>query len=741
MYRISTCVRSAAIALTCALFACDNDGPETPPEPVRDAVQTAVSLENLRVERVETAHEWRDARKLPTGRNRVVELGVAPESGVFRAGFLGTTPAAQLSGQLLADGSPVMNIGAQGDAWQDGRIDLTPLNAAGKRVAFRYTSNADFWIGPGEIIAPSNDRPNILFFLIDTVRQDHMSCYGYARETTPNMDVFLPDAIRFTQLVPQSSWTRPSIASFFTSTYPAEHGAVDNTDPIRERLPRLAEALSAAGYECHGFVSNLNTLPQWGFAEGFARYVDMDSLRWHSTDPAHVVDAAIATIANAAGRPWFQFVHSIGAHHPYQPPAEFAHRFQDEPLTRDDARELLDTCAEELSDIYALLGMRPGDPSLRDPANTVETVAPRLRQACIDWYDGEIAYNDAQFQRLIDALKQTGQYDNTIIVVVSDHGEEFWEHGGVEHGYTLYEEQLRIPFLVKLPDSQLGGTTIESVVEGVDIAPTLIELVDAPPEPRFRGRSLLPVINGEPDADRLGFAALNLRQYSIRAVKSPSLKQIIYPLVSRTEWFDLVQDPLEQRPIPEPEDKGAFDAFARAAGMVGAEGIHVFIKCALAEEQVFEGRVTCDNLQDFELRNSDGVAESEMLPEGMRFRVEMKPVAFYPFESMVGRKPWQEIHLYLAAKQAETFALDLTVDGEPVSVDAVEAGDARASVPLDGSPLTVSELAAPLSAYDKGRFPDAFGVYLWYVPATSSGDASALDPEVAAALRGMGYLD
>jgi len=738
------CILAGVVGAIAALIGCSQDPPaDSGTEESLDDIQS-VRLEALPVERVESSNEWRDARRLPAGQSQTIELGMLPPNAVFRAGFRGTDPNTQLSGQLFIGDTPVLDLGAQGDGWQDGRIDLASFDATGQPCRLVYSAEADFWIGPAELISPSMDQPNILLFLVDTVRQDHLSCYGYGRKTTPNLDAFLPEAIRFTQLVPQSSWTRPSIASYMTSTYPAEHGAVDNTDSIREGLPRLAESLKAEGYECHGFVSNLNTLPQWGFADGFARYVDLDSLQWYRTDPSHVVDSAIITMSHAAGRPWFQFVHSIGAHHPYHPPEAYMDRFQSGPngtLSREDVQHLLDTCAVEMQDLYSLLGMRPGDVALRNPANTAEKIAPIVRQVAIDWYDGEIAYNDGQFQRLVDALKQTGQYDNTIIIVVSDHGEEFWEHGGTEHGYTLYEEQLRIPFIVKLPQGEFGGSTVDSIVEGVDLAPTILDLIGAPSEPRFRGRSLLPAMRGETLDSRLGFAALNLRQFSIRAVKSPMTKNLIYPLESKSLWFDLINDPFEQAPTGPPEKASEFEAFARAIGIVGAEGVHLYIKCELAKEQVFEGNVTCEGLDSFELRHSDGTSHSESTSEGMRFRVEMKPSAFYPFESMVGRRPWQEIHLHLAADAAKTIAINLTVDGAPIPADVVQSGSNRAPVPLDGSPLTLSALAATPGDYDKGRFGDQFGVYLWQVPGALNGDSSTLDPEMAEALRGMGYLD
>jgi len=734
----------AAVCAIVFLGGCGEDPPANEPPETAPPESQALHLESIPIERVEASNEWRDARRLVAGQSITVELGALPPNAVFRAGFRGSNPTAQLNAQLVIGDTPVLDLAAQGEVWNDGRIDIAPFNAAGQPCRILYSADADFWIGPAELISPSTDRPNVLLFLIDTVRQDHLSCYGYERKTTPNLDAFLPEAVRFTHLVPQSSWTRPSIASFFTSTYPAEHGAIDNTESIRDGLPRLAVSLAADGYECHGFVSNLNTLPQWGFADGFARYVDLDSMNWFHTDPSHVVNAAIDTMAHANGRPWFQFVHSIGAHHPYKPPRAYANRFQTagrKPLTRDEIQNLLDTCERELSDTYALFGMLPGDAALRDPANTVEKVGPIVRQAAIDLYDAEIAYNDSQFQRLVEALKQHDAYDNTIIIVMSDHGEEFWEHGGVVHGYTLFEEQLRIPFLVKLPQSMHGGTTINSIVEGVDLAPTILDMIGAPPEPRFRGRSLLPAMQGVEQAPRLGFAALNLRNYSIRTVKSTATKNIIYPLESKSLWFDLQQDPFEQTPIEPPDTTPQFEAFARAAGAVGADGVHLYIKCELAKEEVFEGRIVCEELDGFEFRHSDGIGESETTPDGMQFRVEMKPAAFYPFEHMTGRYPWQVIHLYLPVKDPGTISIDLTVDGQPVSLDSVESGEALTPVPLDGAPIVISALAAPPAAYDKGRFPDNFGVYLWYVPGAAGGDSQALDPEMEEALRGMGYLD
>ena len=200
--------------------------------------------------------------------------------------------------------------------------------------------------------------------------------------------------------------------------------------------------MAAAGFETQGLVTNPGCLPVWGIGDEFMFYGDVESRRYRHRDDTEVTDRAIEAARFAAGRPWFFYVHAMGPHAPYEPPGEYATMFQSPTVD--------------------------GDPLAME------------RLTALNLYDGEIACTDMHFGRLINELKTLGLYDNTIIIFLSDHGEEFREHGGDYHGKTLYEEQLRVPLLIKLPHSARAGERRNDLIEMVDVAPTILDLVGMP---------------------------------------------------------------------------------------------------------------------------------------------------------------------------------------------------------------------------------------------------------------------
>jgi hypothetical protein len=488
------CTRiAAALAIAVAVIVCGCGA--------KHDTTNASTLQSLASGRVELPEEWRNARRVPSGPARTIQVGEAVGS-VLRLGLLAAEPIdSDTRVDVYAGSRRIARFTSfENDQWVNRRIAI-PTSRAGEPVALVCSSASGLWVGPCEFVPEPSERPNVLIFLIDTLRQDHLSCYGYARKTSPNLDAFARDAIRFTDAMSASSWTRPSVASLLTGTYPNTHGSQDEWDVVRPEVPRLAERLRDAGYETHGIMGNLNCLPMSGFGITFFRYLDAKSRMLGKTTDDVTVDAAIKTLEFADDRPWFLYVHAMGPHGPYTPPYPYHSLFQTPEADRDEHAD------------------------------------------AIDAYDGEIAYTDAQFGRLIEALKRLGEYDRTLILVVADHGEEFWDHGGTDHGTTLYEELLRVPFLVKLPDGARGGTTVDSLVELVDVAPTLCAVLGIESDPRYEGRSFAAALRGDLIEDRIGYASLNYRGRSLRAAKTASLKFIRDVGSDTRVWFDLARDP------------------------------------------------------------------------------------------------------------------------------------------------------------------------------------------------------
>ena len=314
------------------------------------------------------------------------------------------------------------------------------------------------------------DAPNILLYVVDTLRADSLGCYGHPVVETPNVDAFAREGTLFTSAFVASSWTRPSIASILTSTYPGIHGAEGRYDRLAEALLLLPEMLRGHGYRTGLITANPNVGSFFGFQQGFDDFIELYKRR----DAGYVKPTELATTGDvvaqravewiaAAEGPFCLVVLSIDPHTPYTPPAEF----------------------DRYGGSYRgpLVGIRKWINSKKLSSAEKE----RIRSL----YYGEIAFNDHAFGSLIAGLRDADLYDRTIFVYTSDHGEEFWEHGARGHGKTLHDEVLRVPLIVRYPPDVEAGRRAAHPVEAVDIVPTVLELAGVPVPAGLNGRSLL----------------------------------------------------------------------------------------------------------------------------------------------------------------------------------------------------------------------------------------------------------
>ncbi len=279
--------------------------------------------------------------------------------------------------------------------------------------------------------------PNVLIYMIDTLRADRLGVYGYDQPTSPNLDALAKDSIVFRHALAQSSWTRPSVASVFTGLHPRSHGVNDRTDALSPTATTLAAVLGSAGYQTAAVVTNGNVSAPFGFHLGFEAFVYLGEgtgREIHAQSDV-VNDRVFAWLEGRdADRPFFLYVHTSDPHDPYAPRAPFRDRFMPSP---------------RFPDRIAIRSMH------ERPLEAQQ--APDVARELGALYDAEIAFNDHHLGRLLDHLKAENLYDSTIVLVVSDHGEEFYEHEYWGHGITLYEEQLRVPFVLKLPHQMSAG--------------------------------------------------------------------------------------------------------------------------------------------------------------------------------------------------------------------------------------------------------------------------------------------
>jgi arylsulfatase A-like enzyme/tetratricopeptide (TPR) repeat protein len=376
---------------------------------------------------------------------------------------------------------------------------------------------------------PGSPRPNVLLVTLDTTRADHIGCYGSARARTPRIDRLAAEGARFEQASSPAPITFAAHSSIFTALYPFEHGARGNGDfYLADRFDTLATRLHRTGYRTAAFVSAFVLDRRYGLARGFDVYDD----RVATTAATQVIDIeaerrgdrtveALASWLDGYARdrssPFFAWLHLYDPHTPYAPPSPFKEAFADAP------------------------------------------------------YDGEIAFDDTLIGAVLDQLDRLGLRQDTLVVVVGDHGESLGDHGEETHSMFVYESAIRVPFVVWMPGTVPAGAVVRQPVRLTDVAPTILDLVGTPGLSTRSGRSLLADMKGARNEPPPVYAEtlapqLNMNWAPLRSVRDERWKLIEAP---RPELYDLQQDPgeRENRAASQPQTLRALtDVLARVAG-------------------------------------------------------------------------------------------------------------------------------------------------------------------------------
>lgn len=340
-----------------------------------------------------------------------------------------------------------------------------------------------FWSNP--MIIPFKEEPRgIILISLDTLRADHLACYGYERATSPAIDRLASEGVLFRQALSTSNWTLPAHVSLFTSVSTPHHGVMAADDRMPNHLGSLTEILSRQGFCCGAITGGGFVSPKYGFGRGFDFYNESHG-SVEAVDSAELVfQAAKEWIDNNQDRDFFLFLHTYQMHSPYSSPEPYRETF----LSSHDAFKEIH--------IERYLG---GKEAVFKPLPEAE------RQNIISLYDGEIKYTDeVLIGRLLSWLKEKGLYDRLMIIVTSDHGEEFYEHGAWVHGAHLYQESIHIPLIIKFPYSRYAGEKIEKIVRITDIAPTILDVLGwkkIMPK-HWEGRSLIPLLEKKERQDR-----------------------------------------------------------------------------------------------------------------------------------------------------------------------------------------------------------------------------------------------
>jgi arylsulfatase A-like enzyme len=597
--------------------------------------------------------------------------------------------------------------------WVDADVDLAPYAGKGRELILEtrgYENEDDprraFWAEPAITVA-DGDAPLVVVYLVDTLRADHTTPYGYARATTPELAAFTGDAVLFEQAIAQASWTKPSVASILTSQLPGRHRAVQLRDALDSGHTTLAEMLQAKGYSTGAAIANSVIYGVGGnFEQGFDSFAGLHGAGDRpskAVDADVVVDAALAFLDARRGLPRFLYVHTMDPHVPYGSPPPFDRMFEPGPTPDNPA-------ADPRSDYHV----------------------PEDRDRLIAQYDGAVAFGDREFGRFVRELKARGLYDRALIVFMADHGEEFLDHGQWTHGKTVFDELIRVPLIVKFPAGRNRGRRIAQQVQAVDVLPTILAAMDlpVPAPPVVAGRPLQPVIEGgapEPPAvseiSHRGYVAHGMRTTRDKYVQrfSPQEDEL---------YFDLAKDPRETTSLL--EKSGERVRFLRG-GLEAAMVANPFRHTLRFEGgDAFELRLKTGGWFEAVEATGFGPADRyEIGGNGRKLEIRVQPRPGHPREIAFAVRP-----------MGAPVELAGTRRGRPLA-----SGDvliAQEGVHPDTVPFKLPEIESEKERVENIFAPPAAGrpgIHVWLAMTAGKKPPPVMDRETCERLKALGYID
>jgi len=381
--------------------------------------------------------------------------------------------------------------------------------------------------------ATSKQPTNVLLVVVDTLRHDHVGCYGATRDTTPALDVLAIEAVRFDRAYSPAPWTMPAVASMLTGLHPGGHG-LTRVGALADEARTLAEILEQHGYATVGIVSHLLLGARFGFDQGFEEFVESYSATpHHDVSTQRVTRQARQALGRLAEqqRPFFLFVHYFDPHYHYKRHAQYG--FAPQAAGRLDGEETIQELRERMHDLTP------------DELDFIKAL-----------YDEEVRHTDAGVGRLLAALSENDLDRSTLVVVTSDHGEEFLDRGWLGHTRTLYDELVRVPLLMRLPEGDRSPQVSDAPISLTALTPTILELAGVDPMPfgfqvRSFARTLDPGTTGSGGAvlTEVDFVPFNsgkwVREVHKKSVIADRHKVIRDDTTGLVEVYDLADDPGE----------------------------------------------------------------------------------------------------------------------------------------------------------------------------------------------------
>ncbi len=445
--------------------------------------------------------EYRDALYIHSPSKLIYPLSV-PAGAHLQFGMGTTARDSRITFRVAVEGASAdlfSKTVTDTDRWQDADVNLSAW--AGKQIKLRLETDAArpgdvaLWTSP-VITTSESRRPNILIYTIDTLRADHAGLYGYRRDTTPFLSNLAASGIVFNDCQAQATWTKSSIASLMTSLYSFTHGIVSDADTIPSGSPTLAAELRAAGYVTASIVSTPFVGRATGLDRGFDNLLEFPVVQREvnaqtdrATDSAALNKVVFPWLDRHQHQPFFLYAHATDPHAPYDPPAAFESAFAKSSETSSFERTYSSFRTNHEYGGGAVVN--------RDMCQKAGVDPDRFIRQAKDRYDGEILHNDASFALLIQKLKQLGILNNTLVIVLSDHGEEFWDHGWTAHGQSVYQELTHTLLMMWNPALLPKARRINEPVQLIDVMPTVLDLMGLKIPPLAEGQSLVPLARGQ----------------------------------------------------------------------------------------------------------------------------------------------------------------------------------------------------------------------------------------------------
>lgn len=590
-------------------------------------------------------------------------------------------------------------------------------------------------LAPASLSAKEAAQPDIILIVVDALRPDHLGCYGYGLPTSPTIDRLAERGILCETAISQASWTKASFACLVTSRYPFQTGVTDWFSVLPDTVVTMQEVLAANGYETICVINMVGLADKYRVLKGFAK---TDVAGKNARRDSQTTDAAIALMADARG-PFLALVHYFGAHDPYRPSGESRQMFALD-LPAADSETPGGATRDDSADDSTYLA---GDTDQQDAAPT--SFDARLYDACIRDVDGEI-------QRIVTFLEERGLAENTVMIITADHGEAFREHGRFSHGWSLFDEEIKIPLVIHFPKRYPQGNRVALQVRSIDIFPTILDLagIDAPAG--LEGRSIVApagVSAEEPRGERshdgdpafkpffppeVAYCETSMRKAvpNLKAIRTLERKAVVEPPTGLISIYDLKADPRERDDLW-PDRVDSRDPLLKMLSTVpgfSAKGWRLAFTGAGHKDAI---DVTVS------LPAGARIVQAEKMASRGRFDVDL--AADRRSMRVVGAA--RDLDLLIFDVEPEDAELDVTVKAGGTPATGVYVGR-RAQQHLGEPFRTAAKTALGIpDAFEECRRAHTPAAFIWWAPGQkmqTSAPAASLTPEEEKRLRSLGYI-